>query len=115
MIMCTRTFASALAMLVALAGASQVARPVRADTRPGFYLGVGGGSGHLELGDEQLSVEANDIGYQVFAGCNFRRYFALAAAWFDAGVLTNRSERRALLHARRQQSLPLLRSAPARL
>jgi hypothetical protein len=66
----------------------RLARPARAHTRPGFYLGVGGGSSHLELGDEQLRVEANDIGYQVFAGCNFSRYFAPEAAGLDAGVPT---------------------------
>lgn len=86
--MCTRTVASALA-IVALAAGLSVALPVRADTEPGFYLGVGGGNSHLELGDEQLSVEANDIGYQLFAGYNFGRYFAIEAAWFDAGVLTD--------------------------
>jgi hypothetical protein len=65
--MCTRTLAGALA-IIALCFCRLVSRaPVRADTEPGFYLGVGGGNSHLELGDEELSVEANDIGYQRFS------------------------------------------------
>jgi hypothetical protein len=81
--MCTRTGASALASGVALAAGLSVALPLRADTEPGFYLGVGGGNSHLALGDEQLSVEAHDIGDQVFAGYNFGRYDAEVGLGFD--------------------------------
>lgn len=82
--MCTRAAASALAIIALLA-----ATTVRAEIQPGFYAGVGGGNSHLKLGDEDLEVEANDIGYQLFGGYNFGRYFAIEAAYFDGGVLTD--------------------------
>jgi OOP family OmpA-OmpF porin len=82
--MSTRATASAVAILALLSATS-----VRAEIRPGFYAGIGGGNSHLKLGDEDLEVEANDIGYQVFGGYNFGRYFALEVAYFDSGVLTD--------------------------
>jgi OOP family OmpA-OmpF porin len=65
------------------------ASTAQAETRPGFYAGIGGGNSHLKLGNDDLEVEANDIGYQLFGGYNFGRYFAIEAAYFDGGVLTD--------------------------
>ncbi|HEV8334284.1 MAG TPA: porin family protein [Steroidobacteraceae bacterium] len=86
--MSTRATASAVAILAGLLGVMS-ATSVRAEIQPGFYVGIGGGNSHLKLGDEDLEVEANDIGYKVFGGYNFGRYFAIEAAYFDGGVLTD--------------------------
>lgn len=82
--MSTRATASAVATLALLSATS-----VRAEIQPGFYAGIGGGNSHIKLGDEDLEIEANDIGYKVFGGYNFSRYFAVEAAYFDSGVLTD--------------------------
>lgn len=87
--MSIRLRASALAVMALAAVTMLAAATVRAEVEPGFYAGIGGGNSRLKIGNDDLEVEANDIGYQVFAGYNFGRYFAIEAAYFDGGVLTD--------------------------
>jgi hypothetical protein len=65
-----------------------VASPsARAEVEPDFYAGVSAGHSRLEIGDEQLSVEANDISHRIFGGYCFGPYFTLEAEYFDGGAL----------------------------
>jgi OmpA-OmpF porin, OOP family len=60
----------------------------QAQDEPGFYLGASLAKTDLELGDDdELSIEADDIGYRLFAGYYFGPYFAVEAEWFDGGEL----------------------------
>jgi opacity protein-like surface antigen len=60
----------------------------RAEVEPGFYAGLSAGHSRLEIGDEELSVEANDISHRIFGGYAFGRYFALEVEYFNGGELS---------------------------
>lgn len=79
-----RMAASGLALLGLLASTT-----VLAEIQPGFYVGAGVGSATLELDeDEELpgfKFDSDDTAFKVFGGYNINQYFAVEAAYFDAG------------------------------
>lgn len=61
------------------------ATALQAQAQPGFYAGASIGSTDFELDDGQLA--SDDIGYKVFGGYDFNRYFGVELAYFDGGAL----------------------------
>jgi OOP family OmpA-OmpF porin len=55
---------------------------VLAEIEPGFYAGVGVGKASVEIDD---LFDGDDTAFKVFGGYNINQYFALEAAYFDAG------------------------------
>jgi OOP family OmpA-OmpF porin len=79
-----RMAASGLALLGLLASTT-----VLAEIQPGFYVGAGVGTATIEL-DEDESVagfkfDSDDTAFKIFGGYNVNKYFAVEAAYFDAG------------------------------
>jgi len=60
---------------------------VLAEIQPGFYAGVGLGTATIEIDEDVdgFKFDADDTAFKVFGGYNFNQYFALEAAYFDAG------------------------------
>jgi len=61
----------------------------------GFYVGLGGGYGDMELKQAPIDISGGDFGYKIFAGYRFPRAFlpwginaALEVAWVDLGEVT---------------------------
>lgn len=50
---------------------------------PGFYAGAGVGKASIEV--DAIDLDADDTAFKVFGGYNINDYFAVEAAYFDAG------------------------------
>ena len=79
--MCKRPGSIALAAF----GLAAIMLAATAQGQPGFYAGASIGSSDFELDDGEVATD--DIGYKVFGGYDFNRYFAIELAYFDGGTL----------------------------
>jgi OmpA-OmpF porin, OOP family len=73
---------SGLAVLSLLAGAA-----AQAEIRPGFYAGVGVGSGTIEVdGVEDFDFDESDTAFKIFGGYSFNENFAVELTYLDGGA-----------------------------
>jgi OOP family OmpA-OmpF porin len=69
-----------LAVLSLMAGAAAQA----ADSQPGFYAGVGIGTGSVEVG--AAGFDENDTAFKIFGGYSFNQHFAVELTYLDGGA-----------------------------
>jgi opacity protein-like surface antigen len=68
-----------LAVLSLMAGAA-----AQADTQPGFYAGVGIGSGTIEV--DEVDFDESDTAFKIFGGYQFNENFAVELTYLDGGA-----------------------------